>query len=142
MQRGPCTWGQRLGLTDHSGLDIKSVVLGCVQPGESPAQFADALKRLSGQATHLYVEGAQYWYSLQPNATRSAADRAASNFTDRDADDEVAERFGRQSRGVFEAMQVFAEGPGDVPDDDAGVRLVVLTPNVTHSRERRQLLGG
>jgi predicted AAA+ superfamily ATPase len=115
------------------GLDIKSVVLGCVQPGESPAQFADALKRLSGQATHLYVEGAQYWYSLQPNATRLAADRAASNFSDRDADDEVAARLGRQSRGVFEAMQVFAEGPGDVPDDDAGVRLVVLTPNVTHS---------
>ena len=69
-------------------------MLGCVQPGESVGQFADALKRLSGQATHLYVEGAQYWYSLQPNVTRVAADRAASNFTDRDADDEVARAVG------------------------------------------------
>ena len=30
-------------------------------------------------------------------------------------------------------MQVFAEGPGDVPDDDDGVRLVVLAPDATHS---------
>jgi predicted AAA+ superfamily ATPase len=116
------------------GVDLKRVVLGCVQPGEPVGQFADALKRLSGQATHLYVDGAQYWYSLQANVTRVAADRAASNYSDRDADDEVKKRITSQAdRGNFAAIQVFAEGPGDVPDDDDGVRLVVLTPNVTHS---------
>ncbi len=116
------------------GVDIKSVVLGCTQPGESPAQFADALKRLSGQATHLYVDGSQYWYSLKPNVTRMAADRAASNYSDHDADDEVKRRLARETdRGAFAAIQVFAEGPGDVPDDDEGVRLVVLSPEVTHT---------
>ena len=116
------------------GVDIKSVVLGCAQPGEPVAQFADALKRLSGQATHLYVDGAQYWYSLQPNVTRIAADRAASNYSDRDADDEVKARIGAQAgRGSFTAVQVFAEGPGDVPDDDEGARLVVLAPDATHA---------
>jgi predicted AAA+ superfamily ATPase len=116
------------------GVDLKSVVLGCVQPGEPTGQFADALKRLSGAATHLYVDGAQYWYSLQPNVTRVAADRAASNFSDRDADDEVKRRIQAQAdRGSFAAIQVFAEGPGDVPDDDDGVRLVVLAPDATHS---------
>ena len=116
------------------GVDLRSVVLGCTQPGESPGQFADALKRLSGEATHLYVDGNQYWYSLQPNVTRMAADRAASNYTDRDADDEVRRRLGRQrDRGNFAAVQVFAEGPGDVPDNDDGVRLVVLAPDATHS---------
>ncbi len=116
------------------GVDVKRVVLGCVQPGEPVGQFADALKRLSGQATHLYVDGAQYWYSLQPNVTRVAADRAASNYSDRDADDEVKKRINSQSdRGNFAAIQVFAEGPGDVPDDDDGVRLVVLAPDATHS---------
>ena len=116
------------------GVDLKSVVLGCVQPGEPPGQFADALKRLSGEATHLYVDGNQYWYSLQPNVTRMAADRAASNYTDRDADDEVKRRLSRQrDRGNFAAVQVFAEGPGGVPDNDDGVRLVVLTPGATHS---------
>ena len=62
------------------GVDIKSIVLGCTQPGESPAQFGDALKRLSNDSTYLYVEGQQYWFSLQQNVTRLAADRAASNF--------------------------------------------------------------
>ena len=116
------------------GVDLKSVVLGCAQPGESPGQFADALRRLSGEATHLYVDGAQYWYSLIPNVTRIAADRAGSNYDDRDADDEVRRRIGNQrGRGDFAAVQVFAEGPGDVPDNDDGVRLVILEPDATHS---------
>ena len=116
------------------GVDLKLVVVGCVQPGEPLGQFADALKRLSGEATHLYVDGNQYWYSLQPNVTRMATDRAASNYTDRDADDEVKRRLSRQrNRGNFAGVQVFAEGPGDVSDNDDGVRLLVLTPGATHS---------
>ena len=117
------------------GVDIKSVLLGCAQPGESPGQFADALRRLSDEATHLYVDGAQYWYSLTPNVTRIAADRTRSNYTDRDADDEVRRRIAAQrDRGAFAAVQVFAAGSGDVPDNDDGVRLVILTPDVTHSQ--------
>ena len=116
------------------GVDEKSIVLGCTQPGESPRQFADALKRLSGEATHLYVDGRQYWYSLIPNVTRLAADRANSNYKDIDADDEVRSRIDAQrDRGSFASVQVFAEGPGDVPDNDDGVRLVVLEPDATHS---------
>lgn len=116
------------------GVDLKSIVLGCVQPGEPVKQFGDALRRLTDRATHLYVDGAQYWYSLKPNVTRVAADRAVSNFTDRDADDEVRSRLGAQrDLGDFAAIQVFTEGPGDVPDDDDGVRLVVLEPDATHS---------
>ncbi len=121
------------------GIDLKRVVLGCVQPGEPPNQFVDALRRLSGSdaATYLYVDGASYWYSRQINVARLARDRA-EGYLDRDADEEVRKRIERQSgrgrRGSFSAVQVFAEGPGDVPDDDDGVRLVVLTPEKTHSR--------
>ena len=114
------------------GVDIKSIVLGCAQPGEPIGQFSDALKRLSGDATHLYVDGAQYWYSLQANVTRVAADRAASNFGDHDVDEFVKSNIKGQGRGQFASWQVFAEGPGDVPDDDDGVRLVILPPTVTH----------
>ena len=116
------------------GVDLKSVVLGCAQPGESPQQFADALRRLSGKATHLYFADAQYWYSLSPNVIRIAEDRARSNYDDRDADDETRSRLAAQrDRGSFSAVQVFAAGPGDVPDSDDGVRLVILEPNATHS---------
>ncbi len=116
------------------GVDLKSVVLGCAQPGEPPTQFADALRHLSGEATHLYVDRAQYWYSLIPNVTRIAADRAGSNYDDRDADDEARRRLvAERDRGAFAAVQVFAEGPGDVPDNDDGARLVILEPGATHS---------
>ncbi len=126
--------GSALRPDGRRGVDLKSVVLGCAQPGESPGQFADALRRLSGEATHLYVDGAQYWYSLIPNVTRIAADRAGSNYDDRDAVDEARRRIANQrNRGAFAAVQVFAEGPGDVPDNDDGVRLVILEPDATHS---------
>ena len=116
------------------GVDVKSVVLGCVQPGEPVGQFADALRRLSDRATHLYLDGSQYWYSLVPNVTRIAGDRAASNFSDLDADDEVRTRIaGQRNRGDFVAMHPFAAGPGDVPDNDDGTHLVVLAPDATHS---------
>ena len=49
-------------------------------------------------------------------------------------DDETHARITAQrDRGAFTAVQVFAEGPGDVPDNDDGVRLVILKPNATHS---------
>ncbi len=117
------------------GVDVKRIMLGCVQPGEEVNQFDAALKELSGRATHLYVDGAQYWYGLQPTVTRLAADRAASNYDDRDADEEVRKRILAQAadRAKFSAVQIFAEGPGDVPDDDDGVRLVILAPDATHS---------
>ena len=114
------------------GVDIKSVVLGCVQPGEPITRFPDALRRLSGRATHLYVDGALYWYSLKPNVTRIAADRA-SNFADFDADHLVYSQLNAdRRRAAFVGVNVFPEGPGDVPDEDNGVRLVVIDPSSIH----------
>ncbi len=126
--------GGTAGIT--RGIDRKRIVLGCVQPGEPPTQFVDALSRLASEATYLYVDGASYWYSLQPNVTRLALDRA-DGYHDRDADAEVRRRVELQcspgKRGGFSSVQVFVEGPGEVPDDDDGVRLVIPTPAVTHS---------
>src|SRR5207237_2978453 len=38
----------------HRGVEDRRVKLGCVMPGESPAIFGDALRRLAGAATYLY----------------------------------------------------------------------------------------
>jgi predicted AAA+ superfamily ATPase len=46
----------------HRGLEDRRVKLGCVMPGESPAVFGDALRRLAGAATYLYQDGPRYWY--------------------------------------------------------------------------------
>jgi hypothetical protein len=115
------------------GIDLKVVTLGVAQPGEAPGTFADALRRLSGDATYLYVDGNQYWYSLRANITRLAADRANSNFTDSDADDEIKRRLQITRRnGPFAAVHAFPDGPGDVADDDDGVHLVILPTTAQH----------
>src|SRR5205807_3784731 len=60
----------------HRGLEDRRVKLGCVMPGESPAIFGDALRRLSNTATYLYHDSSRYWYSTQPTVTKIAEDRA------------------------------------------------------------------
>ena len=60
----------------HRGIEDRRVKLGCVMPGESPAVFGDALRRLAGAATYLYQDGPRYWYSTQPTVTKLAEDRA------------------------------------------------------------------
>ena len=116
------------------GIDLKRVMLGCAQPGESVGVFGDALRRLSSDATYLYVDGVLYWYSLQASVARVAKDRAESHFTDADADEEVRNRLQADSRarGAFGAVHVFSDGPGDIPDESAYVRLIVLPLNRPH----------
>ena len=120
----------------NRGIDDRSVKLGCVQPGESPATFGDALRRLGDQATYLYVDGQRYWYSLQPSVTRLAQDRAASHFTDDDVDEEIRRRLAVATRsgqrGDFANVHPAPRGPGEVPDEPE-VRLVVLGPEHAHS---------
>ena len=115
------------------GIDVKLITLGVTQPGENPGTFNDALRRLSGEATYLYVDGSQYWFSLRANITRMAADRAASNFSDENADDEIKRRIQSIRSGApFTAIHAFPDGPGDVTDDDDGVHLVVLPLTAQH----------
>jgi hypothetical protein len=120
----------------NRGVDDRSIKLGCVQPGESPATFGDALRRLGDQATYLYVDGARYWYSLQPSVTRLAQDRAASNFTDDDVDEVIRQRLATATkagqRGDFAHVHPAPRTPAEVPDESE-VRLVVLGPEHPHS---------
>src|ERR671931_664331 len=60
----------------NRGIEDRRVRLGCVIPGESPAVFGDALRRLAAAATYLYQDGPRYWYSTQPTVTKLAEDRA------------------------------------------------------------------
>ena len=117
----------------NKGLDDRAIKLGCVQPGEAPATFGDALRRLSDQAMHLYRDGARYWYSLQPTVTRLAQDRALSHFSDADADEVIRARLDRvRSRpSFFAAVHACPRSPGDVPDEGSA-RLVVLDPSSAH----------
>jgi predicted AAA+ superfamily ATPase len=120
----------------HRGLEDQRIKLGCVQPGESPAVFGDALRRLTDGATHLYQEGQRYWYSTQPTVNRLAQDRA-SQRTEDDVSLEISRRLKTDtSKGDFALVHVAPEGPSEVPDESRA-RLVVLGPEHQHSGKVR-----
>ena len=120
----------------HQGLEDRSVKLGCVMPGESPAVFGDALRRLAGSATYLYQDGSRYWYSTQPTVTKLADDRAELLKSD---PDKIAQELGTRLRsdlrrtGDFHRVHPLPQSGQDVPDDfDA--RLVVLGMDQPYSK--------
>ncbi len=121
----------------HKGIEDRRVKLGCVMPGESPAVFGDALRRLAGAATYLYQDGPHYWYSTQPTVTKLAEDRAEQ--LRRDPDKVVAElekrlRKDLASSGDFTRIHPMPHSGADVPDD-LDARLVVLGIDHAYSRD-------
>ena len=111
------------------GIEDARIKLGCVAPGESPAIFGDALRRLVARATYLYQDGARVWYDTQPTVTKLAEDRAAALLRQPDKVAlELEERLkdALRARGDFERIHALPQTSADVPDDyDA--RLVVLS---------------
>jgi predicted AAA+ superfamily ATPase len=121
----------------HRGIEDRRVRLGCVMPGESPAVFGDALRRLAGAATYLYQDGPRYWYSTQPTVTKLAEDRAEQ--LKRDADKVVQElekrlRVGLRKIGDFSRVHSLPRSGQDVPDD-LDARLVVLGVEHPYTKE-------
>ena len=120
----------------HHGIEDRRVKLGCVMPGETPAVFGDALRRLAAAATYLYADGPRYWFSTQPTVTKLAEDRAEQ--LKRDADKVLAEierrlRKDLAQTGDFSRVHPLPASGADVPDD-LDTRLVVLGPACAHVR--------
>ena len=119
------------------GLEDRRIKLGCVLPGEGPAVFGDALRRLAAAATYLYQDGSRYWYDTRPTVTKLAEDRAEQ--LRRDAD-RVAQAIGERLRaalretGGFSRVHVAPQSSHDVPDERE-TRLVVLDTEHPHRRE-------
>jgi predicted AAA+ superfamily ATPase len=121
----------------HRGLEDRQVKLGCVMPGESPAVFGDALRRLAALATYLYQDGPRAWYATQPTVTKLAEDRA--ELYKRDPDKIAAELDARvradlKKTGDFSRVHPLPRSGADVPDD-LDARLVVLPPEYPYSKE-------
>ncbi|MFN3567073.1 MAG: hypothetical protein ACK4V1_13945, partial [Burkholderiaceae bacterium] len=121
----------------HRGLEDRRVKLGCVLPGESPAVFGDALRRLAAAATYLYQDGPRCWYSTQPTVTKLAEDRAEQFKRD---PDKVAHELENRLRadlkktGEFGRIHALPRSGADVPDD-LDARLVVLGIEHPYSKE-------
>jgi predicted AAA+ superfamily ATPase len=121
----------------HRGLEDRRVKLGCVMPGETPAVFGDALRRLASAATYLYQDGPRAWYATQPTVTKLAEDRAEQLKRDPDkvaAELEARLRADLKRDGDFSRIHPMPRSGADVPDDyDA--RLVVLPAEHAYTKE-------
>ena len=121
----------------HRGIEDRRVKLGCVMPGESPAVFGDALRRLAAAATYLYQDGPRTWYATQPTVTKLAEDRAEQLKRD---PDKVANELDARLRadlkktGDFSRIHPLPRSGADVPDD-LDARLVVLPAEHSYSKD-------
>lgn len=122
---------------ENKGLDDKQINLGVVQPGERPAIFGDALRRLTNQAKFMHSDLGRYWYSMSASLNRIAADRAGQieeALVLLEIDKALGSYInGLSDRGHFDAVQVAPGSSSDVPDEAGGVRAVVLGVAHSHS---------
>lgn len=123
----------------NTGLDDKQINLGVVQPGERPAIFGDALRRLTNQAKFMHSDLGRYWYSMAASLNRIATDKAAqieAALVDVTIDAELGKYVNSLAdRGHFDAVQVAPASSAEVPDEAGGVRAVVL--GVAHPHHGR-----
>ncbi|HPO87567.1 MAG TPA: Swt1 family HEPN domain-containing protein [Candidatus Hydrogenedentes bacterium] len=117
------------------GIEEVRVKLGCVQPGEPPAVFGDALRRISEELHYLYSDASRYWFDTQITITRQAADRAAQFERKHElVEDEITQRVKdamKKERSDFAYVHPIPAESADVPDEMA-CRLVILGSKAPH----------
>jgi predicted AAA+ superfamily ATPase len=106
------------------GLETNRVVLGCLQPGQQPHLFRDALGRIENRLTYLHKGQDRWWLDVRPNLRREMEDRKR-RFEDAQVRDEIAKALRRvQGSCSIDQFHVFAPA-ADIPDEWS-LRIVAL----------------
>ena len=121
------------------------MLLGCLQPGQTSAVYADALNRLADRLHYLNSSGdktqdaTRFWFDTRANLRREMEDRKRRFDDKTDVRGKIEEvvKHGAGNATFFDGVHVFTPH-GDVPDDSA-LRLVVLPPEQWYSREEPRL---
>ncbi len=123
----------------NPGIDDRRVKLGCTQPGEAPATFGDALRRISDKAKHVHQDSNRYWVSTKANLNRLADDRANGLLQEPETlYAEVVKRIreehkNKAARGDFAGVHPCPEDTSEVHDEPEA-RLVILGPTRAHRK--------
>lgn len=115
------------------GIEASRIRLGVVQPGESIADFNDALNTLRGSLSYLYADsnGSRYWYDTRPTLRKTALERA-SQMADSDVEYEIERRLKKlRKEAPFAGLHICPASSSDVSDEQT-VRLVILRPSDTY----------
>jgi uncharacterized protein len=123
------------------GLDRGRIMLGCLQPGQTTAVYADALGRLADRLHYLNSTGdkaadaTRFWFDTRANLRREMEDRKQRFDVKTDVRKKIEEVVKKLFTSVspFDGVHVFTPH-ADVPDDSA-LRLVVLPPEQTFLKD-------
>lgn len=126
------------------GLDRARVLLGCLQPGQSSATYADALSRLADRLHYLNSSGdkaqetTRFWFDTRANLRREMEDRKRRFDDASDVRGKIGEALKKMlgSAPFFDGVHFFT--PHSDVTDDSALRLVVLPPETCHSRDLKQ----
>lgn len=111
------------------GIEASRVRLGVVQPGESIADFNDALNTLQASLAYLYTNpsGDRFWYDTRPTLRKTVEDRA-TQIPSTDVEFEIERRLRTlRKEAPFAGIHICPGSSLDVTDDQA-VRLVIMRP--------------
>ena len=114
------------------GIETERLMLSCLQPGQPPHVFKDALSRLKSRLTFLNEGNNRWWLDVKPNLRREMEDRKR-RFQDPELLEEVADVLRGVLRGGSIVNHHIFMPAADVPDD-WDLRLVVLAPNTGWTR--------
>lgn len=123
------------------GLNRARVLLGCLQPGQTAAIYADALSRLADRLHYLNSSGDKaqdttlFWFDTRANLRREMEERKKRFDDASDVRGKMGTLLKKLTGGAtfFDGLHIFTPH-GDVPDD-AALRLVVLAPEHFYARE-------
>ncbi|HVX06000.1 MAG TPA: DUF499 domain-containing protein [Rhodanobacteraceae bacterium] len=113
------------------GVETSRVVLGCLQPGQQPHLYRDALGRMETRLTYLNKGHDRWWLDVRPNLRREMEDRK-KRFSEGDVLDEIKTAFNRVMGATSLLPHVFVPA-ADIPDEWS-LRLVVLPPDSAWTR--------
>jgi predicted AAA+ superfamily ATPase len=127
------------------GIERASILLGCLQPGQTSSLYSDALNRLSDQLHYLSSSGdksqdsTRYWFDTKANLRREMEERKKRYEDKNEVRGRMAEVVKKLTAGAtfFDGTHIFTPH-SDVPDDGA-LRLVVMPPEQFYSREEPRL---
>ena len=121
------------------GIEASRIRLGVVQPGESIADFNDALNTLQASLAYLYTNpsGDRFWYDTRPTLRKTVEDRATQIPT-ADVEFEIERRLRTLRKETpFAGIHICPGSSLDVTDDQA-VRLVVMRPGDEYKASNAQ----
>ncbi len=114
------------------GIETERLILSCLQPGQAPHVFRDALGRLEGRLTFLNKANNRWWFDVRPNLRREMEDRKR-RFSGADVEEEIRNALQRvMGPTTFEGVHYFT--PAIDVSDDWALRLVVLPPSAPWTR--------